>query len=154
MWLHLRCVLICPDQPGCTISSGVKGGHRHAASLSAEGKGLSGHCIQHIFIHLCFDKSHPGPFTASPPLIPTYMSPWVTLLKCWKGHRNRPLLRICSLSDAGFEFHMHQGVISFVAFLRVIRNKIQRDSIWPPLFVTTFAFHSEAFYFLRGLIHC
>lgn len=131
-----------------------KEGHRHAALLTAEVKGLTGHCIQRIFMHLCLDKSHPGPFTTSPPLIPTYVSHWVALLKCWKGHRNMPPLRICSASDTGFEFHMHQWVISFVVFLWVIRKEIQRESVWPPHCVTTFAFHSKAFYFLRGLIHC
>lgn len=58
------------------------------------------------------------------------------------------------LSERCWLWIMHQWVISIVAFLWVIRNKMRRDSIWPPLFLTTFAFHSEAFYFLRGLIHC
>lgn len=70
-----------------------KEGHRHAASLFAEVKGLTGHW-QHIFMHLFLDTSHPGPFTASPPLIPTYISHWVALLKCWKSHRNMNMLFI------------------------------------------------------------
>lgn len=53
---------------------------------------------------------------------------------------------------------MHRRVISFVTFLWVIRNKIQRDSVWPPLFVTTFSFHRKAFLFSQGfdplLLHC
>ena len=151
---HLPYSLICPDQQGRLISSGVKGVTDMVPCYLQKFQGLTWRCIQHIFMHPCLDKGKPGPFTTSAPLIPTYMSPWAALLKCWKGHRNMALLRICSLSDWAFEFHMHQWVISFVPFLWVIRNKIQRDSVWPPLVVTTFTFHSEAFYFLWGLIHC
>lgn len=63
---------------------------------------------------------------------------------------NRPRLRIFSLSDAGFELHIHQWVISFVAFLWVRGNKIQRDSVCPPLFITTFAFSWQSLSFSHG----
>lgn len=140
------------------IFPAVKAGHRHAALLFEEVKGLIERSIQHIFIRLYLDKSHPWPFhhlTSSPPLIPIYMSLWVYLLKCWKGHRNMPRLGICTLWEAGFEFYMHHWVISFVAFLWVIRNKIQRDSIWPSFLVTTFCFSWQCLFIFSGvLIHC
>ncbi len=123
-----------------------------AAPLHAEVKDLiSTVHTQHIFMHPLWIRVTPAlhHLTSSH----SHLRPRAALLKCWKGHRNMPPLRISSLSDARFEFHMHSGS-SFVAFLWVIRNTKLRDSVCPAPFITTFTFHSRALYFLRGLIHC